>query len=58
MAAEAHLKELKRKHEALDKEISSTLAAKSSTEAEITELKRKKLLLKEEITRFENQMAD
>jgi hypothetical protein len=52
MSLQAHLTELERRHEALEREISKETIHPSSSELKITELKRKKLILKDEIERL------
>ena len=52
MSLQAHLSELERRHEALEKEISREKIHPSSSELKLAELKRKKLQLKDEIERL------
>lgn len=51
MSLSSHLTELRKKHEALDKEIETEQRAPGSDDLVITQLKRQKLKLKEEIAR-------
>jgi len=53
MTIKAHLSELERRHQALEKSIDEALAHKSSKDSEIMELKRHKLHLKDEIERLQ-----
>ncbi|WP_026381520.1 YdcH family protein [Afifella pfennigii] len=58
MSLEAHLAELERRHEALEKELEQALAHPGSDDLEINELKRRKLHIKDEMTRLQaNQQA-
>lgn len=52
MSMQSHLMELEKRHEALDRELTSVVARPSSGDQEIAELKRRKLLLKDEIARL------
>ncbi|MCB1507804.1 MAG: DUF465 domain-containing protein [Hyphomicrobiaceae bacterium] len=52
MTLDAHLSELERRHQALEKEIEVRLHQPAATSLEIAELKRKKLSLKDEIMRL------
>ena len=52
MAMEAHLLELERKHQALEKEIEEAMHHPGIDTLALTELKRKKLSLKDEIERL------
>lgn len=52
MSINAHLSELERKHEALDKKLSAELARAAKDSTMITLIKRQKLLIKDEITRL------
>jgi len=52
MSLQAHLSELERRHEALEREIQIENIHPSSSELKIAEMKRKKLLLKDEIERL------
>ena len=49
MAINAHVAELERRHNKLEKEISDALAHSSTDDLTIAELKRRKLKLKDEI---------
>ncbi|MBV9703518.1 MAG: DUF465 domain-containing protein [Methylobacteriaceae bacterium] len=55
MSVDAHLAELLRRHQALDKEIASESAHASVDELRLTELKRKKLMLKDKIERLKHE---
>ena len=52
MSMTAHLAELERKHQALDKQLTSELHHANKDETRIAAIKRQKLLLKDEITRL------
>jgi hypothetical protein len=52
MSLQAHLSELERRHEALEREIQKEKIHPSTSELKIAELKRKKLQLKDEIGRL------
>jgi hypothetical protein len=52
MAMQAHLAELEKRHEALEKEIQTELLRPSGDDLRVVTLKRKKLMLKEEIERL------
>ncbi|MEO0822179.1 MAG: DUF465 domain-containing protein [Pseudomonadota bacterium] len=52
MSLDAHVHELRKKHEALAREIEHKQRRPASDDLEITEMKRKKLLLKDEIARL------
>ncbi|WP_306118757.1 MULTISPECIES: DUF465 domain-containing protein [unclassified Roseitalea] len=55
MALDGHLDALKRKHGALESEISDMQARPAPDESRITRLKREKLRLKEQIERLSTQ---
>lgn len=57
MSLQAHIMELKRRHQALEAEIQSTLASPSASPLQVAELKRKKLLLKDELEQLQLGMA-
>ncbi|ALA16603.1 DUF465 domain-containing protein [Chelatococcus daeguensis] len=52
MSLNAHLAELAKRHEALEREIQTVQASPSADELKIAELKRKKLQLKDEMERL------
>ncbi|QIB33401.1 YdcH family protein [Ancylobacter pratisalsi] len=52
MSMQAHVTELERRHQALEKELRAEVTRPSSDEVRVTDLKRRKLLLKDEITRL------
>lgn len=52
MAMQAHLAELEKRHEALEREIQTELLRPSGDDLKVVTLKRKKLILKEEIERL------
>ncbi len=52
MSADAHLAELLRRHQALDREIEAEMTHSSSNDIRVAELKRKKLLLKDKIEKL------
>jgi hypothetical protein len=53
MSRAAHLAELERRHQALEREIVETRAHPSTDNLQIAELKRRKLLVKDEIARLQ-----
>jgi len=53
MSIQSHVLELKRRHAAIDQELSRELARPSANPYRLAELKRKKLVLKDEITRLD-----
>lgn len=55
MALNAHLAELERRHQALDREIEASLTHPSVDALELVELKRKKLKLKDEISKLKSE---
>ena len=55
MAIESHLAELKRRHQALEQEISEALNHPSTDALTIVELKRRKLHVKDEIARLRQE---
>jgi hypothetical protein len=57
MTIKAHLAELERRHQALEREIVDALAHSSTDDLNIVELKRQKLLLKDEIERLRHDVA-
>jgi hypothetical protein len=54
MSMTAHIAELERKHQALDKRISDEAALPAKDQVKIAALKRQKLVLKDEIARLKN----
>ncbi|WP_127091199.1 YdcH family protein [Aquabacter cavernae] len=52
MSVQSHLQELKRRHAALESEISRELASPASDPLRLAELKRRKLVLKDQITKL------
>jgi len=58
MSMQAHVTELERRHQALDKEIRDETSRPASNETRIADLKRRKLLLKDEITRLKFAKGD
>jgi hypothetical protein len=54
MSLQAHLSELERRHQAIEKEIEFERVSPSSSDLKIVELKRKKLYLKEEIEKLKS----
>ena len=52
MSMQAHVAELQRRHQALERELREEMAHSGSNEAKIADLKRRKLHLKDEITRL------
>jgi hypothetical protein len=57
MTIKAHLAELERQHEALEREIAEALAHSSTDDLKIAELKRRKLVVKDEIERVRHDHA-
>ncbi len=54
MSIQSHLLELKRRHAAIEQELSRELARPSANPHRLSELKRKKLMLKDEMTRLDH----
>ena len=54
MTTNAHLDELERRHQSLEKQIEDALAHPGTDDLEIAELKKRKLQLKDEITRLKS----
>lgn len=52
MSVNAHIQELKKKHESLSDQVEAAQRAPGSMDHEISELKKQKLRLKEEIERL------
>ncbi|QJP16457.1 DUF465 domain-containing protein [Starkeya sp. ORNL1] len=52
MSMQAHVAELERRHQALDRELREELNHPASDDAKITDLKRRKLQLKDQINRL------
>ena len=57
MSLEAHFMELKRRHQALEEEIQTTLACPSANPLKVAELKRKKLQLKDTMEQMKSGIA-
>lgn len=57
MSMTAHIAELERKHQALDKRIADELAHPNKDNVKIATLKRQKLVLKDEISRLRSPSA-
>ncbi|MCK0198308.1 DUF465 domain-containing protein [Ancylobacter sp. 6x-1] len=55
MSMQAHVAELERRHQALDKQLKEEMAHPGSDVSRINDLKRKKLHLKDEITRLKGE---
>jgi hypothetical protein len=55
MSLQAHLAELERKHQALEKEIEAERLHPGSDDLKLVELKRKKLILKDEIEKLRKE---
>ncbi|HRE21939.1 MAG TPA: DUF465 domain-containing protein [Rhabdaerophilum sp.] len=55
MSMTAHIAELERKHQALDRKIADELALPAKDSVKIAALKRQKLILKDEISRLRSQ---
>lgn len=52
MSMQAHVAELERRHQALEKELREEINRPLSNDVRVADLKRRKLLLKDEITRL------
>jgi len=57
MTTEAHIEELERKHDALERELAEAMAHSSTDDLTIADLKRRKLHLKDEIERLRHSAA-
>lgn len=57
MSMTAHIAELERKHQALDKKIADELALPAKDSVKIATLKRQKLIIKDEISRLKTTPA-
>ncbi len=55
MSMTAHIAELERKHQALDRKIADELALPAKDNVKIAALKRQKLVIKDEISRLRSQ---
>lgn len=55
MAIESHVAELKRRHQALEKEIEAALNSPGADQLELAEMKKRKLHLKDEISRIRGE---
>lgn len=53
MSVEAHIQQLKQKHQLLETELANLSASPSVSDMEVAQVKRKKLQLKDEIHRLE-----
>ncbi|MCW2285288.1 hypothetical protein M2323_003185 [Rhodoblastus acidophilus] len=58
MSMQAHLAELERRHQALQREIEKEETLPGTDELKLHELKRRKLILKDEITRLKGEKVD
>ncbi|MBB4198483.1 DUF465 domain-containing protein [Rhodoblastus sphagnicola] len=58
MSMQAHLAELERRHQALQREIEKEEALPGTDGVKLHELKRRKLQLKDEITKFKTEKVD
>lgn len=58
MAIQAHLVELERKHRVLETELHEALVHPSTDDLRIVELKRRKLMVRDEIERLRQTVAD
>jgi hypothetical protein len=56
MSTQAHLAELERQHEALEREINEELAHPGADRLKVSELKRRKLQVKDEIERLKHSV--
>ena len=57
MAIQAHLAELEKRHEALEREIQTEMLRPSGDDLKVVTMKRKKLMLKEEIERLRQKSS-
>lgn len=53
MSIQSHLQELKRRHAAIEQELNRELSSPASDPLRVAELKRKKLVLKDQMSRFD-----
>lgn len=58
MSLNTHLKELERKHKALEEAIHTETVRPSGSDLDVLEMKRKKLQLKDDIARVKADLAD
>jgi hypothetical protein len=58
MSLQTHLKELERKHKALEEAIHDASVRPSSSDLDVLELKRRKLQLKDDIARVKAGLAE
>jgi hypothetical protein len=58
MALQAHLVELERKHRVLETELHDALVHLSTDDLRIVELKRRKLMVRDEIERLRQSVAE
>lgn len=54
MSLDAHIQELQRRHDELDKEIEDAINHPSTDDLEIADMKRRKLQMKDEIANLRN----
>lgn len=57
MSLQAHLVELEKRHQNIEREIEAALAHPSTDDLQIAELKRRKLLLKDEIAKIRDDLS-
>lgn len=57
MSLQAHLAELEKRHQTIEREIEDALAHPSTDDLQIAELKRRKLLLKDEIAKIRDELT-
>ncbi|MBN9061132.1 MAG: DUF465 domain-containing protein [Rhizobiales bacterium 65-9] len=57
MSLQAHLAELEKRHQTIEREIENALAHPSTDDLQIAELKRRKLLLKDEIAKLRDGLT-
>lgn len=57
MSLQAHLAELEKRHQTIEREIEDALAHPSTDDLQIAELKRRKLLLKDEIAKIRDDLS-
>lgn len=58
MSMQGHIEELKRRHQAVDRELHETTKHPSVDDTTVNDLKRRKLVLKDEIARLDRGADD
>ncbi len=54
MSVEAHIQQLKQRHQSLEAQLDTLSSSPSASSIEVSEVKRRKLRLKDEISRLES----